>query len=377
MRSCGQGIRGFARTIIFCKRLQTRLELIKICCKLAAEVGGEGGIILVETQAFGTIHGQAVTAYTLTNQHGVRLTCLDYGATWLKLEVPTAVGRQNLLLTSPSFDGYADPRSYHGKTIGRVAGRIGADQYPQPLPANEGTSTLHGGPHGFSTLMWAVQATAEQLVFSRYITSAEDGFPGDIDVKVTYTLTANDDVLIDFDANTDQPTLFNPTNHAYWNLNAGDETIQNHQLMLNSHQRFAVQTNKVPTGELLDNAHGGFDFSHPTDLGAALATMQTTAEKGYDDIFLVAPHAASEPVAKLTQGKLGVTMYSRRNALVVFTANAFGDELDFGEKTSRPYIGIALEAQTAPSAVADPRYGDIQLLPEHPRHEQVRYHFEY
>lgn len=332
---------------------------------------------MVETQAFGTVRGQAVTAYTLTNAHGVRLTCLDYGATWLKLEVPTASGWQNLLLTSPDISGYADLGSYHGKTIGRVAGRIGAGKYAQALPANEGTTTLHGGPHGFSTLMWQAQAQADRLVFTRHITSAEDGFPGNIDVKVTYTLTPSDDVLIDFEAATDQPTLFNPTNHAYWNLNPGDDTIQNHQLTINSSQHFEVQANKVPTGELLANAHSGFDFARPTNLADALAIMQTTVEKGYDDIFLLTPHTPDTPIAKLTQGPRSVTMYSSRNALVVFTANAFGDELNFGAKTSRPYIGIAMEAQTASSAVSDPRYGDITLVPEQPRHEQIKYHFDY
>lgn len=307
----------------------------------------------------------------------MRLTCLDYGATWLKLEVPVAGKQQNLLLTSPDISDYADPTSYHGKTIGRVAGRIGAGQYSVALPQNEGSTTIHGGPHGFSTLMWQAHAEDDRLVFSRHIANVEDGFPGNIDVTVTYALTDTDDVVISYDATSDQPTLFNPTNHAYWNLNAGDDTIKNHQLMLRSLQRFAVQANKVPTGTLLANAHTGFDFSQPTSLGEALARMQATKEQGYDDVFLIAPHDPDEPVAALKQGRVGVTMYSDRNALVVFTANQFDATLNFGVKTSRPYIGIAMEAQTAPSAVADARYGDITLRPGKPRHETIRYHFDY
>ncbi|WP_461214642.1 aldose epimerase family protein [Lacticaseibacillus sp. GG6-2] len=332
---------------------------------------------MVETHGFGQVHGIPVTAYTIANRNGVRLTCLDYGATWLKLEVPVAGKPQNLLLASPDISGYVDSPTNHGKTIGRVAGRIGADQYPVALPHNEGSTTIHGGPHGFSTLMWQAQVETNQLVFSRHITSVEDGFPGDIDVTVTYTLTDTDDVVISYDATSDRPTLFNPTNHAYWNLNAGDDTIENHQLTLRSRQRFAVQADKVPTGELLANVNTGFDFSRPTILGEALARMQKTKEKGYDDIFLVARHDPADPVAQLTQGRVGVTMYSKRNALVVFTANQFDATLDFGAKTSRPYIGIAMEAQTAPSAVADSRYGDITLRPGQPRHEEIRYHFNY
>ncbi|MCX2456274.1 aldose epimerase family protein [Lacticaseibacillus nasuensis] len=334
------------------------------------------------TEAFGTVRGAAVTAYTIENKHGVRMTVLDYGATWYKLEVPTAAGHQNLLLSSPDISGYADPGSYHSKTIGRVAGRIGQGHFKQNgqvvnLPANEGTTTLHGGPNGFSTRMWQADASADAVKLTLHVTSADDGFPGDVDVTVTYTLGEDDFVTIDYAATSSAPTLFNPTNHAYWNLNAGDDTIQNHLLTLNSAQHYEVQANKVPTGELLANLHSGFDFSRVTNLGDALAEMQWTEEKGFDDIFAIPAHATDEPVATLTQGAITVQEFSDRNALVVFTANKFGTELDFGEKTSRPYIGIAMEAQTAPSAIDDPKFGDITLSPDQPRHEQIRYHFSY
>lgn len=332
---------------------------------------------MIEKQPFGIVNGQQAMKYILTNRHGVQLTCLDYGATWLKLEVPVAGQRQNLLLTSPDITGYTLPSDYHGKSIGRVAGRIGAGQYSIKLPTNEGTTTLHGGPRGFSSLLWNTTVENNQVYFKRRITADEDGFPGSIDVSICYTLTDNDDVIIDYWASSHQNTLFNPTNHVYWNLNAGDRTVQNHQLLINSSQHFETKANKVPTGVLLANAHSGFDLARPTNIGDALQIMQTTPERGYDDIFWIEEHATRLPVARLSQGSLAVTMYSSRNALVVFTANQFDQELQFEGKTSRPYIGIALEAQTAPSAVDNPLYGDITLQPEKPRHEQISYHFEY
>lgn len=337
---------------------------------------------MLTTTTFGEVRGDSVTAYTIENEHGVRMTVLDYGATWYKLEVPTKAGLQNLLLSSPDITGYADPGSYHSKTIGRVAGRIGAGHYKLngrvvDLPANEGTTTLHGGPHGFSTLMWAAAATEDAVVFTRHINTEDDGFPGDMDVKVTYRLTADDSVVIDYEASSDADTLFNPTNHAYWNLNAGDDTIQNHTLTIDSAQHYEVQANKVPTGELLANLHSGFDFSRPTNLGDALAEMQATAEQGFDDIFAIPAHADTTPVATLSCGGITVREFSNRNALVVFTANKFGAELDFSPKTSRPYIGIAMEAQTAASAIDDPKFGDITLHPGQPRQERIRYQFSY
>lgn len=332
---------------------------------------------MLKTTNFGVVADHPVTAYTIENIHGVRMTVLDYGATWYKLAVPTAHGLQNLLLSSSSIDGYTGPTDYHGKTIGRVAGRIGQGHFQPALPANEGTTTLHGGPNGFSTLFWDAEASDDAVIFSHHINSADDGFPGDIDVQVTFTLTDNDEVVIDYHATSNADTLFNPTNHAYWNLNADDDTILNHQLTLASSQHYEVQANKVPNGELLANLHSGFDFSRVTNLGDAIAKMHATAEQGFDDIFAVADHDHDTPVATLTCGDITVREYSDRNALVVFTANHFDDTLDFGEKTSRPYIGIAMEAQTAPSAVDDAKFGDITLTPDHPRHEQIRYKFTY
>lgn len=338
---------------------------------------------MVETKAFGSVRGNDVTAYTVENKNGVRMTVLDYGATWYKLEVPTANGLQNLLLSSPDINGYADPGSYHSKAIGRVAGRIGKDHFkvngqPFPLPANEGTTTLHGGPNGFSTLLWQAEADGNTVKFSRHITQAEDGFPGDLDATVTYTLHDDNTVSIDFAATAGSvDTLFNPTSHAYWNLNAGDDTIQNHTLTLLSTQHYECQANKVPTGELLANLHSGFDFSRVTNLGDALAEMHATEENGFDDIFAITPHQDDAPIAQLRAGQIGLDIYSNRNALIVFTANKFGDELDFGEKTSRPYIGIAMEPQTAPSAIDDPKFGDFSLKAGQTRQESIRYAFHF
>lgn len=336
---------------------------------------------MLTSKLFGTLNNRLVTAYTIENAHGLRMTLLDYGATWYALEVPTHTGHQNIMLNT-DLAGYAEPTGYFGKPLGRVAGRIGEGQLmmngkPWPLPANEGTTTLHGGPHGYSTLWWQATPANDHVTFTRTIPSSLDGFPGDLTASVTYTLTDSDEVHIDFTGTSPEETVFNPTNHAYWNLNATDETIENHELMVAAPQRFEAPLSKVPTDHLLDVTGTPFDFTTPRQMGPQLAALRDTPERGIDDIYYIGEHDADQPVATLSCGDLGVEFYSKRNALILFTANKFGDELHFLEKKSRPYVGVALEPQTAPHAVVNPDFGDIRLAPGETGQAQLRYHFTY
>lgn len=336
---------------------------------------------MLTIEKFGEIAGHVVKAFTVENAHGVQLTVLDYGAIWHRLAVPTASGHQNLLL-NVDLATYASGAGYFGQALGRFSGRIGAGQLkvagvPWPLPANEGTTTLHGGPNGYSHLFWTAEPAADHVTFKRHIPSALDGFPGNLDATITYTLTEADEVILDFTGTSDAATVFNPMSHAYWNLNADDATIENHTLMIDSPQRFALPADKVPTGQLLANADTAYDFTEARPLGPALAALADIPEQGYDDIFALVDHDPEAPVARLSAGSRSVTFYSSRNALVLFTANQFGPEFQFAHKTSRPYIGAVLEPETAPSAAVDPQFGNVWLTAGETRHEQARYAITY
>lgn len=332
---------------------------------------------MMKSSQIAEYEGQPITAYTIENKSGVQMTVLDYGATWYQLTIPTAEGRQNLLMSFKDVADYTEPSGYPGKIIGRVAGRIGDSQFKLgdrlvTVPANEGTTCLHGGPNGLSTRMWQASATDDTVTLTCDVTEAIDGFPGNLTATVTYQLTDSNQVIIKMTGASDALTVFNPTNHVYWNLNAGDETVLNHQLTIASDSHLELPANKVPTGAVIDNAGTPFDFTTATSLGKAIDGMQVTDEKGFDDVFLIGEHDEAQPVATLSAGAITVEEYSNRNALVVFTTNKFDQSQAF-EKTSQPYVGIAMEAQTAPNAISDSAFGDITLAAGTPRTEEIRY----
>lgn len=338
---------------------------------------------MLEKASFGIINGKMVTAYTLVNKNGVKLTCLDYGATLYRLTVPVAGQDQNLVVTLAGPTGYANPGNYYGKCLGRVAGRIGRGQYclngkTIALSENEGTTTLHGGPGGFGDLFWETQIDTHQLIFTHHVASFEDGFPNELEAKITYTLGDDDTVTITYTGTaTKGETLFNPTNHVYWNLNRDDQTIENHMLQIDSTQHFELQADKVPTGRLLANSKSPFDFSQSQNLGTVIEALQTTTEKGLDDIFLISEHAASQPMVRLSQGNIGVDIYSKRNALVVYTTNQVGTDQSIEGRQQRRYTGLALETQTAPSALVDSKFGSIRLADGDSRTEKTLYVLHY
>lgn len=333
---------------------------------------------------FDQVAGQPVYKLSLTNANQLTLSCLSYGAAWYELKIPTAHGAQNLLLNFGDIGAYQKTNPYLGMTIGRVAGRIGGGQFKiganaYQVPTNEGDNTLHGGPHGFNTVNWESKISANQIIFSHRFRSQDDGFPGNLDVTVTYTLTDDNHVYIDYQALSDGLTVFNPTNHAYFNLNADDRDVRNHELYLNSPQHLALAADKIPTGKVIANAGTPYDFTKMTNLDQALAGLQDIPEKGLDDVFVLAPHQDNEPVAILRQPEtqISVTMYAQRNGIVAFTANGFGPDQPYLDKTGCPYVGIALESQTVSNAIFDPDYGDLSMQAGETRHEQTHYQFDF
>ncbi|WP_225046565.1 aldose epimerase family protein [Lacticaseibacillus kribbianus] len=337
---------------------------------------------MLKTEPFGEINGRPVTAYTIENHNGVQLTVLDYGAIWHALRVPTATGHDNLVLNT-DLAGYSKPDGYFGRIIGRFAGRIGAGQLtldgkPVALPANEGTTTLHGGPHGWSLLFFDATAADDHVTFTRQVTPALDGFPGTMAVTVTYTLTDDDEVLLDFTGTTDATTVFNPTTHVYWNLSGtADETIEDHTLQIAAPERFELKPDKTLTGATLANAGTPYDFTAPRALGPSLHALQAIPERGFDDVFAVEAHAAKTPAATLSWGRRKLEIYSDRNALVMFTANDFGAAQTLPGHRSRPYIGLVMEAQDSAAGLVNPALTQATLPAGATRHAHIRYALVY
>lgn len=287
---------------------------------------------------------------TLTNEHGVRVTTMNYGATWISWQKPTANGLQDLILTSKPTD-YIGDSSHHGHSIGPTAGRIPltftlAGQTVQVPDTGDGYN-MHGGPHGFDTVVWDVEAS-DQVVHYHHVFDAT-GFPGRLDVTITYQLTAADAVVITYAATSEAPTLFNPTSHVYFNLDPTANNVAAHQLLIPAAQRIATAANKFPQAQNLPVANTGYDLRAMTSLAQVFDALADIPERGLDDIYLL---DRLDPAATLQCGDTQVTISTDRNALVAYTANNWDDSLPLLGKTSGDHIGVALEPQFDPRDLA-------------------------
>lgn len=325
---------------------------------------------------FGHYQGKDIERYTITNQAGNLIRVITLGATWQGFEVN---GRP-LIVTFDSVERYAGPANYClCKSVGRVAGRISdatatINGQEFHFDANENGNTLHGGPHGFPELIWddaktVVNEHDASVVLARKIPSTEDHFPGDLNATITFTFNDDNEVAITFGAATTAATLFNPTNHAYFNLTAGQNDITSQQLEINSDRMLVLDERKLPTGKFKEVANSGYDFKQTTSVTAALKKIKDqTGKVEIDDAFEVTP-SASDPIAVLSDADSNrhVAIYSDRNGLVVFTANPLDD--------SKPYNAVAMEAQTLPDAINHDGFGDIVLEPGKPKEYTIRYRY--
>lgn len=351
----------------------------------------QGGFLFMDITKvpFGQFKHQPVTKYVMTNDNGVQAGILDFAGLLQSFKVPTKDGgKADMVLTSENLDEFTNNGFCTNRLIGRVAGRIAHGEFKLfgkdvKLEQNEGENTLHGGTNGFYNHIWKVDGTEVTddhvaITLSLTLTKEDDTFPGTIHVTATYTLDNDDNLTLKFDATADGDTVFNPTNHTYWNLSkASAKTVDDLKLYVNSKNHLAVDSGKIPTGEKLANAGTPFDFSQPTRLGDALQKMASTKENGFDDIWEVTP-SLTEPIATLEDPESGrkMTMYSDRNALIMYTMNS-DDPAVYNHGEVHPHLGIAMEAQTLSDAPHHPEFGDISMHSGDKKEYTIKWHVEY
>lgn len=338
---------------------------------------------------FGKFNDQAVTKYVLTNNNGVQAGILNFAGLLQSFKVPTKDGgKADMILTSENLDEFTGNGFCTNRLIGRVAGRIANGEFKidgkeYHVDQNEGKNTLHGGKNGFYSHIWHVDDTkltdnAVSITLSLTLTEEMDTFPGKMNVKATYTLDNDDNLSLKFSATSDADTLFNPTNHTYWNMaKASATTVEDLKLYVNSKNHLAVDDGKIPTGEKVANAGTPFDFSKPTKLADALKPMASTKENGFDDIWEVEP-SLDKPVATLEDPESGrkMTLYSDRNGLVMYTMNS-DDPTVYNHGEVHPHNGIAMEAQTLSDTPHHPEFGNVDLHPGEEKSYTIKWHVEY
>ncbi len=240
----------------------------------------------MQKQVFGKIQdGQSVDFYTLKNKHGMIATISNFGGTLVSLKVPDRDGKiGDVVLGYDNPADYENGKAYFGGTIGRYGNRIAHGKFTlngviYPLPLNDGQNTLHGGVRGFNKRVWTAKdvstSAGEALELTYLSKDGEEGFPGNLTVRVVYTLLANQNtVKIDYTATTDKDTVLNLTNHSYFNLaGQGNGDILQHQLTLYARQFTPVDATLIPTGKLQDVHNTPFDFLQPIAIGARINRM--------------------------------------------------------------------------------------------------------
>jgi aldose 1-epimerase len=337
----------------------------------------------VQTSDFGkTSEGVSVSRYVLTNKKGVEAVVISYGATLVSLKVPDRAGKAaDIVLGYDTVDGYEQGKSYFGGTIGRYGNRIARGEFTLDgkvfrLPTNDGPNSLHGGTVGFNKRIWTgvdrSRANAEVLELSYTSADGEEGYPGTLKVKVTYTLPADSNELrIDYTATTDKDTVLNLTNHSYFNL-SGDVTkeIVDHQLLLRAPQFTPVDATLIPTGELRAVRGTPFDFTKATAIGARINQddEQLKFGKGYDHNWVLERNAKgglqlAAEVFESTSGRV-LEVLTTEPGIQFYTGNFLdGTQKGKGGQSYNHRTGFCLETQHFPDSPNHPKFPSTVLKP--------------
>ena len=238
---------------------------------------------------FGNVDGRQVFEFTLTNKNGIEVKILNYGGIVTKLIVPDKNGNfEDIVLGYDSLQDYVKDTPYFGALVGRYGNRIAKGRFTidgqtYNLACNNGKNHLHGGIKGFDKIVWDaedfIKPEAAGVVLSYLSSDNEEGYPGNLKVKITYTLTNENELKIDYDAQTDKPTQLNLTHHSYFNLKGeGNGDVLDHQMQILADRFTPVDEGLIPTGELKEVAGSAMDFRTPATIGSRIAQV----EGGYD-----------------------------------------------------------------------------------------------
>ena len=310
-----------------------------------------------------------ITTYAISNSHGFTATIIDFGA--ILMSVAARDGRGHFgeitLGFRDPFD-YTGEHPYFGATVGRFANRIAAgrfriDDREYQLACNHGKNHLHGGKRGFDKVMWTAEPEESAVVLRYTSPDGEEGYPGTLKATATYTVTENDELVIDYAAETDRPTPVNLTNHAYWNLGGdGSGDILEHRLRMHCRSYLPVDRDLMPTGEILDVSGTPMDFTQETAIGARIEQVPG----GYDHCYVV--DEASEdlaPVLTATDPAGGRCMEVRSTqpGVQLYTGNFLDGSLSSGDFTYVKHAGLCLETQHFPDSPNQPGFPSTILRP--------------
>ena len=334
-----------------------------------------------------TLDGKAVNYYTLENKQGMKVEFSNYGATIIGIHVPDKSGlSENVVLGYDSIGGYYSGTSYFGCVVGRFANRIAKGKFSiegkeYNAPINNGQNTLHGGVKSIDKQVWDARLINDGIVFSIKVEDGENGYPGELRLKVTYSLREDNSLVIDYQATTDKTTVINVTNHAYFNLTAKtNQSILAHSLMLNASKFTPVDSTLIPKGVHMDVANTPFDFTASKQIGKdiGVAHEQLLFGKGYDHNFVLTeaakPLKLAAVVSEETSGRK-MEVFTTQPGIQFYSGN-FLDGTEKANGTAYQFrTGFCLETQHFPDSPNQPTFPSTLLKPGEKFESQTIYKF--
>ena len=325
----------------------------------------------ITKELFGSVEGNNVFLYTLTNDSGMQVKISTYGAIITSWTFNND-NRTNIVLGFDKLEGYLAKHPHFGAIAGRYAnriarGRFSIDGIEYHLAVNNGPNHLHGGPNGFDKVIWApsvISDTNPALSLSYLSKDGEEGYPGNLQVTIQYSLTDDGELKIEYDAETDKPTVLNLTNHSYFNL-TGDVSnkILDHYLQLDADNYTPVDATQIPTGEIRSIKGTPFDFTNPEKIGERIRQV----EGGYDHNFVLNSNDNTlKRAATLSEETTGRTLevFTTEPGLQLYTANFLDGTIRTNEgKPVTKNSALCLETQHFPDSPNQPGFPSTILRP--------------
>jgi aldose 1-epimerase len=342
-----------------------------------------------------TLNGQDIQIFRLTNANGLIADITNYGGKVVRLMVPDRNGKlEDVVLGFDDIEGYLNAKEpYFGALIGRYGNRIAKGKFSLNgkeyiLATNNGENHLHGGKKGFNAVVWNARQIDEQTLELDYLsTDGEEGYPGNLQVKVVYQLTNDNDLLITYSASTDAPTVVNLTHHSFFNLSGNlSESIHDNILTIHADEYTPVDNGLIPTGEIAPVEGTPFDFRKPNPIGKDIDIDhgQLTFGRGYDHNFVLSGQPSDDKGMKLAAAVVepvsGRTMevWTTEPGLQFYSGNFLNGQ-DTG-KGGIAYLfrsAFCLETQHFPDSPNQSHFPSTVLLPGKTWVSKTRYHFNF
>ncbi|WP_130859352.1 aldose epimerase family protein [Gracilibacillus phocaeensis] len=318
----------------------------------------------IQTHAI-DVKDQQWKEFTLVNDNDMSVSILDFGGIITQILTPDQDGNiENIVLGFEHYEDYLDNPGNFGALIGRVAGRIEKAQFEidgktYQLPANEGENHLHGGEPGFHKTTWKVTPFQNNeevgLTLTHSSPDGENGYPGNLEMTVVYTLDNDNALTITYEGFVDHKSVLTSTNHTYFNLSGDLKTdIQDHEITLDSSQFVELDEALIPTGQILDTANTMFDFrqGRPMKDGVSSDFKQNlVANHGYDHYFIFDHSQEASAIVRDPKSGRQLKVITDQPGVVMYTSNNLDKGMALRERESDQYLGLCLETQASPASI--------------------------